>query len=76
MMALLFVLIGFVVGIIFSVCLIKHYTIGNLRIDNSDTYDGPYMFLEMSSSSGGVEKVGKQKFVVLNVVNENYISQK
>ena len=47
--------------------------VGNLRIDKSDPYDGPYMFLELETDPKNVEKM---EHVLLKVINENYISQK
>ena len=67
------------------VCLICGYTlgysfgnnkrkpIGTLRVDSSDP-DGPYLFLEMDSSNGGVGWISKQKYIVLKVLVKDYIS--
>lgn len=45
--------------------------IGTLRLDTSD--DTPYLFLELEE--GGMDKIKKNKFVVLKVSLENYISR-
>ena len=66
--------IGVIIGFLISYFVRKHYTIGNLRIDNSDINDGPYLFLEMNSSNGGVEWISKQKYIVLKVLVKDYIS--
>lgn len=50
----------------------KPLDIGTLRIDTSDP-DGPFMFLELSKD---VDTVASEKYVVLKVNLENYISQK
>ena len=68
--------IGVIIGDLISYFIRKHYTIGNLRIDNSDIDDGPYMFLEMDSSNGGVEWISKQKYIVLKVLVNDYITHK
>lgn len=73
---LIFCIVGFIIGLIFSYLIVKHYTIGNLRLDNSDPEEEPYMFLELDSSLHNVNWIGKQKFVVLKVLLKNYISQK
>ena len=66
--------IGVIIGFLISYFVRKYYTIGNLRIDNSDINDGPYLFLEMDSSNGGVEWIIKQKYIVLKVLVKDYIS--
>jgi len=70
--------IGVIIGVLISYFIRRHYIfinpIGNLRIDNSDIDDGPYMFLEMDSSNGGVEWISKQKYIVLKVLVNNYIT--
>jgi hypothetical protein len=71
---LLSCVIGVIIGTLISYFVRRHYTIGNLRIDNSDIDDSPYMFLEMDSSNGGVRWISKQKYIVLNVLVKDYIS--
>lgn len=54
----------------------RHYyskIIGNLRVDQSITDDNPYLFLEVTK--GSVESIRKDKYVMLRVKDENYISQ-
>lgn len=67
-------IIGVVVGILANSIVVKNHRIGNLRIDNSDTNDNPYIFLEMDSSTGGTKLISKKKYIVLNVVVKDYIS--
>ena len=64
--------IGIVVGSIITRIIIRPLDIGTLRIDTSDP-DGPFMFLELSKD---VDTVASEKYVVLKVNLENYISQK
>lgn len=64
--------IGIMVGSIITRIIIRPLDIGTLRIDTSDP-DGPFMFLELSKD---VDTVASEKYVVLKVNLENYISQK
>lgn len=64
--------IGIAVGSIITRIIIRPLDIGTLRIDTSDP-DGPFMFLELSKD---VDTVASEKYVVLKVNLENYISQK
>lgn len=68
-------LIGILIGIGCSWLYLTRKSIGNLRIDESDPYDGPYLFLEITKDEG-VNYIKKQKFVSLKVVCKNFISQK
>lgn len=51
----------------------KRY-IGELRIDQSIEEDDPYLFLEIYKGIG-IPDIEKQKFIILKVNKENYISQ-
>lgn len=51
----------------------KRQTVGTLRIDTSDLFDGPYMFLEVKTDIGDLMK---RKTVKLDVNTECYIPQK
>ena len=64
-------IIGLVVGSTYARHAGKKETYGTLRIDRSDP-DGPYLFLELDRN---VEELSKQKHVVFNVLDKNYISQ-
>lgn len=66
-------LLGVTLGYIINTVLTYERPIGKLRIDTSDPDDGPYMFLELETTPTYVEK---QKYIRLEVINENYISQK
>lgn len=75
MCMLLSCVVGVIIGIVIGYFIRRHHTIGNLRIDHSDTDDYPYVFLEMDSSSGGICWISRQKYIVLKVLVKNYISQ-
>ena len=64
-------IIGLVVGSTYARYAGKKETYRTLRIDRSDP-DGPYLFLELDRN---VEELSKQKHVVFNVLDKNYISQ-
>lgn len=73
----------FVAGAIFGsimVLLIKlkrtkpPQTSGDLIIDNSDPYDGPYMMLNLTPEN--LHEVPTKEFVYLKVRLENFSSQK
>ena len=61
-------IIGFVIGI-------KSHNkeIGTLRVDQSDPYDGPYLFLELSENP---KKLLDKKRITLKVNVEDYVSHK
>lgn len=67
------VLFGFIVGFITGRTSKREIPIGDLRIDESDPEDGPYLFLELKNPPRSFKHL---KRVTLNVVAENYISQK
>lgn len=64
--------IDIVIASIITKIITKPLDIGTLRIATSDP-DGPFMFLELSKD---VDTVASEKYVVLKVNLENYISQK
>lgn len=68
-------LAGMGIGIIFTTIFKYRKSIGFLRIDQSDPYDKPYMFLELKSNQN-IADICKADFVSLQVKVENYISQK
>ena len=72
--AILMILIGFGIG----AAVMKRYfyskNIGNLRVDRSIENDSPYLFLEVTK--GNVDKISQDQFVLLKVLNENYIPHK
>lgn len=68
-----FGIIGFMCGVRYRTNLERKKTVGSLRIDRSDASDNPYLFLEANQ---GVEVILKEKWVVLTVNAENFISHK
>ena len=67
-------LVGLILGLIFSRALMKktpQEVLGALVIDCSDP-DGPFLFLELHS---GVERIEREKTVLLKVEKRNYLSQ-
>ena len=71
-------MIVFVIGGIIGYGIAKIWSadrpVGTIRIDSSDP-DGPYLFLELESAVQ-IERLKHQKVAMVNVKNENYISQK
>lgn len=61
---------GLICGFIFHRVLIKRKCMGVLRID---CYDGLNLFLELSKE---ISTFRDNKYVVLKIKDENYISQK
>ncbi len=59
--------IGFVLGILVALCILRKGAIGNLVIID-DPEDGPYMFLEISKTE--IEELRIQPTVKLNVVDK------
>lgn len=72
-MEVILILAGVLLGIAISVLVFRAYFVGNLRIDNSDPVDGPYMFLELEK---GIGDISSKKHVVLKVRRENFIPHK
>ena len=66
-------LIGFGIGQLVRDKLTRSTKVGTLRIDHSDPYDGPHIFLELEPGCGP-SFLSSQKFVTLEVNEENYIS--
>lgn len=67
------VILGFAIGFVCASLGVLSLKIGHLRIDRSDPTEEPYMFLEVTK---GVGDISNRKLVLLEVKNENYISQK
>ena len=76
LLGLVLTIIGFSIGVYIGLVIEKSRhpePIGDLRIDESDPEDGPYLFLELNSRP---ENFKRLKRVTLNVKAENLISQK
>lgn len=48
-------------------------SVGHLRIDRSEPDEPPRPFLEITKGSS-IESISQMDFVILKVINENYIS--
>lgn len=48
-------------------------SVGNLRIDRSEPDEPPKPFLEVTNAT--IETISRKNFVILKVINQNYISQ-
>lgn len=66
-------ILGLMIGYVSKKFVDNIETVGNLRIDNSDPDDGPYLFLELETNP---ESIKRKKYITLKVVAKNYISQK
>lgn len=82
MKSVIYVLIGAIVILLCIILMlikrisaIKKEPIGKLRIDSSDPYDGPYLFLELKQSVEAV-KLQDKKYVLLEVDATDFLSQK
>ena len=64
-------LVGVLIGTILYAIAIKTASVGTLRIDQSDPEDSPYLFLELKKN---VNNIASNKYVIMKVKRENYIS--
>lgn len=64
-------LVGVLIGTILYAIAIKTASVGTLRIDQSDPEDSPYLFLELKKN---VNNIASNKYVIMEVKRENYIS--
>ena len=67
--------VGMVFGSIFTAVAFRLKRIGTLRVDTSDPYEEPYLFLEIENRKN-ISDIQRRKYVLLNVNIENYITQK
>ena len=67
------VFIGAFVGVERMRKAVEDQSVGNLRIDRSEPDEPPRPFLEVKNAT--IESISQKKFVVLKIINENYISQ-
>ena len=52
---------------------IEERSVGSLRIDRSEKDEPPRPFLELKDST--IESIAEKKFVILKVINKNYLSR-
>lgn len=70
---LLIFIFGFLFGFSISLFISKKKAVGYLRIDYSDPFDKPLLFLELESS---IDSFDDKNQVSLIIKRENFISQK
>lgn len=66
------VLVGIFIGTERMRKAIEAGSVGNLRIDRSEPDEPPRPFLEVTNAT--MESISREKFVILKVINQNYIS--
>lgn len=64
--------IGILIGSGLIYFLFKPFMAGVLRVDRSDPYENPYLFLELKQD---VNYISSKDYVILKVVDKNYISR-
>lgn len=64
--------VGIIVDMIFVAIMIalRVPPVGTLRVDKSDIYDGPHLFLELDR---GIHEIVNRKYVLLKVRDENLL---
>lgn len=67
------VLIGIFIGVNRMKKAIEERSVGHLRIDRSEPDERPKAFLEIMGTS--VDSISQKNYVVLKVINENYLSR-
>lgn len=72
-MGVIWVILGIAIGFVAALLGMLRLSVGTLNVDQSDPYDGPLLFLELSKP---VNFVRSKKYVLVRVTNKNYISQK
>ena len=65
--------VGIIIGTNRMQKAINEGSVGNLRIDRSEADEAPRAFLEILGTT--IEAISRKDFVILKVVNENYISR-
>lgn len=65
-------LLGIPIGCMFGKASRKYDPVGVLRIDNSDPYDGPHLFVEIHKNP---KMLKFEKYVTFEVSTESYLSQ-
>lgn len=65
--------IGLVFSMIVSLLIVGKWYVGDLREDHSSGDERPYYFMEIAR--GGYRQMQKNRFVLLRIKRENYVSQ-
>lgn len=68
------IIIGFAIGFICACVGVLSLKVGVLQIDRSDPGEPPYPFLRISRDNS-IERLSQRKYILLEVVNEDFISQ-
>lgn len=74
------VLFGMIIGAIVGIFVgmgrmqkaVEERSVGNLRIDRSEPDEPARPFLEITNAS--IESISRQSYIILKIINENYIS--
>jgi hypothetical protein len=70
------VIIGLAIGIVIGTermrKAVEENSVGHLRIDRSEPDEPPRPFLEVKNAT--IETISQKDFVILKVINENYLS--
>lgn len=67
------ILVGIIIGTNRMKKAINEGSVGHLRIDRSEAEEAPKAFLEIVGTNIGA--ISRKDFVILKVINENYISR-
>lgn len=73
-MEVIMVILGFVAGFVCACIGVLSLKVGVLQIDRSDPGEAPYPFLRIDRHSS-IDELSRRKYVLLEVRNENFISQ-
>ena len=73
-MVVIMTIVGFGVGFVCACIGVLRLKIGVLQIDRSDPSDPPYPFLVIQKHTS-IEEISRRNYVLLEVRNENFISQ-
>lgn len=65
-------LVGVVVGRLLTIRRTRAKTMGWLRIDRSEPDEPPRPFLELKAVT--LDMISQEKFILLEVINKNYLS--
>lgn len=60
---------GFIIGCAIKTIMSRRKSIGELHIDDSDPYDGPYLFLELSNEPMTIKR---NSYVTMKVVDVRF----
>lgn len=70
---MLIFILGFLFGVLISAVTVRHFQIGVLRVDNSDPYDVPYLFLELDKKPVNIMS---KRYVLLKVKLDDYLPRR